>query len=203
MNLAADPATLAFYEAQAAAYAARWTAPSRHLDDFLALLPAGARILELGCGGGRDAAAMLARGFDVDATDGSPALAAMASAALGQPARVMRFDELDAEERYDAVWANASLLHVPRDGLGDVLARIWRALQPGGLHAASFKVGDGEGRDRFGRYYNRLTTEELVAAYEAAGAWTMLDVQRSRDAGYDGTESDWAGLVMRRGPSRE
>ena len=55
---------------------------------------------------------------------------------------------------YDGVWASACLLHVPRDELAGVLARIHRALKPEGLFYASYKVGHGDGRDSFGRYYN-------------------------------------------------
>ena len=75
---------------------------------------------------------MLDRGFDVDPTDGVPAMAAEAETLLGRPVRIMRFDELEAAAAYDGIVALASLLHVPRDDLAGVLARIWRALKPGG-----------------------------------------------------------------------
>jgi hypothetical protein len=57
---------------------------------------------------------MLQRGFDVHPTDGVPEMARKAEIRLGRRVRVMRFDELDSSEEYDAVWASASLLHVPR-----------------------------------------------------------------------------------------
>lgn len=82
--VAFDPATLAFYAAEAPVYAASGPGgTSRHLAGFLARLSRSARILELGCGGGRDAEAMIAAGFDVDATDGVPALAAEAARRRG------------------------------------------------------------------------------------------------------------------------
>jgi len=76
---------------------------------------------------------MLADGFKVRATDGSPEMAAIASRRLGQSVDAMRFDELDAREAYDGVWASACLLHVPREELAGVLGRIRRALKPDGL----------------------------------------------------------------------
>ena len=88
--------------------------PAGTASPFLNLLPPQARILELGCGGGRDAAVMIAAGFDVDPTDGTPEIVRIAEERLGRPVRVVHFDKLDALETYDAVWANASLLHVPR-----------------------------------------------------------------------------------------
>ena len=92
-----------------------------------ALLPPGAAILELGCGAGGDSAEMLARGFDVSPTDGSPEMAEVASRRLGRAVATLLFHDLDKLEAYDGVWANACLLHVPRDELAPILARIWRA----------------------------------------------------------------------------
>ena len=106
-----DQLTLDFYAGQASEYLGhRPEHINRELVDFLALLSPGARILELGCGGGTDAAYMIEQGFDVDPTDGVAAMARAAEERLGRPVRVMRFDELDAVEDYDAVIANASLL---------------------------------------------------------------------------------------------
>jgi SAM-dependent methyltransferase len=196
--LAHDPATLRFYAGEAAAYAARFTTPSPHLADFLARLPQGGRVLELGYGGGRDAAAMIAGGFDVDATDGTAALAAEATTRLGRSVRVMRFDELDADQAYAGVWAEACLLHVPRAGLPSVLARVWRALKPGGVHAATFKATGVEGRDRFGRLFNQLTAADIVATYRAAGEWDLLAVRDDIGGGYDGVQVPWVRVTLRR-----
>lgn len=207
MAEAHDAATLAWYDAQAAAYAVRRSGGTRpELAAFLARLAPGARVLELGCGGGQDAAAMLAAGFDVDATDGSAALAAEAERRLGRPVRVMRFDQLGAVRAYDAVWAAACLLHVPCAALPDVLGRIWRALKPGGVHAASFKASGREGRDRLGRLYNQVTAEALLPIYEGAGTWEVLAVQEWRGIGYDGEETPWVGVMLRKsadGPTPE
>ena len=129
-----DEATLQFYRGHAEAYAGREiTSRKARLAAFLALLPPGACILELGCGAGGDTAEMLAQGFDVRATDGSPEMAAVASKRLGRPVETLLFHELDEVEAYDAVWANACLLHVPRDQLAHVLSLIRRALKPAGV----------------------------------------------------------------------
>lgn len=189
---ASDEATLAFYEREAETYAARWEAgSSRVLDQFLSRLAPGARILELGCGGGQDAEVMLRAGFDVTPTDGSPALAAIAQARLGRPVQVMRFGELSAQAEYDGVWASACLLHAPVAGLSDVLGRIRRALVPGGVFHASYKGGDGEGRDSLGRYYNFPRRDELEAAYRLAGPWRELKISSGAGGGYDGVERTW------------
>jgi len=91
-----DRDTLQFYDANAASYSsARPDETSPDLIAFLPNLAPGSRILELGCGSGGDAAEMLRQGFDVDATDGTPAMAELASKRIGRHAQVLRFDELD------------------------------------------------------------------------------------------------------------
>jgi SAM-dependent methyltransferase len=194
-----DPATLAFYAKEAPVYVPSGPiGPSRHLDGFLELLHPGASILELGCGGGRDSEAMLARGFDLDPTDGVAAMAGVAEARIGRPVGVMRFDELEAIHRYDGVWASASLLHVPRCALPDVLTRIFRSLRPGGVHFASFKAGGKEGRDRLGRYFNYLTLGQALAAYRLSGAWEIVATEEFIGGGYEGGEVPWIAITARK-----
>jgi hypothetical protein len=82
---------------------------------------------------------------------------------------------------YDGVWASACLLHVPRDELAGVLARIHRSLKPEGLFYARYKVGHGDGRDSLGRYYNYPPAEWLDATCAAAGAWTPVKIGHQRD----------------------
>lgn len=197
--LAHDPATLDFYDREAPDYVASGKGGvSRWLDGFMQALPAGARILELGCGGGRDAQAMLAHGFDVDPTDGTPAMAAKAAARLGRPVRVMRFDELADAGAYDAVWANASLLHVPRDALPDVLARVFRALRPGGLHFASYKAGGVAGRDRLGRYFNHPDRDALLDAYARSARWDVASAVDYVGGGYEDGQGPWIAITAQR-----
>ena len=194
-----DADTLAFYASEAPDYAASGPGGiGRHLDPFLERLAPGALILELGCGSGRDAAAMAARGFRVEATDGVPEMAAQAEARLGRPVRVMRFDELAAAGQYDGVVAGYSLLHVPRAGLVGVLARVWRALKPGGWHVATYKTAGGEGRDRLGRYYNYPSAAELRAWYAAAGDWSVVETETGEGRDYEGGESRFVIITLRK-----
>ena len=192
-----DPATLAFYDREAPSYTASGAeGHSRHLDGFLDRLAAGARILELGCGGGCDSARMAERGFTVDPTDGSAAMVRKARERTGLPARQLRFDELDAESAYDAVWAHASLLHVSREGLPSILDRIPCALRPGGWHFANYKLGDGEGRDRLGRLYSFPDRAWLERTYTTAG-FQLVEVHAYRGGGFDGMTRDWLALTVR------
>jgi SAM-dependent methyltransferase len=195
----ADEPTLRFYASNAEAYAERKiTSRLVPLARFLALLPAGAGILELGCGAGFDTAEMLARGFDVSPTDGSPEMAAEASRRLGRPVGTLLFHDLDEIEAYDGVWANACLLHVPRPEFAQILTLIWRALKPGGVFYASFKTGDAEGRDTFNRYYNYPSSDWLRSNYACAGNWSSLDIESGEVKGFDNESARMLFILTRK-----
>jgi SAM-dependent methyltransferase len=193
-----DEKTLQFYRSNAQSYADWAKAPSARLRGFLALLPPGGSILELGCGAGNHSAVMLAAGFQVRATDGSAEMAEIASRRLGHPVETMLFNQLNEHEAYDGVWASACLLHVPRDELADILGRIRRALKPEGLFYASFKIGEGGGRDTLGRYYNYPSPEWLQASYAAAGEWRSMSSDTSEIKSFDGTPATMLHLVVRK-----
>jgi SAM-dependent methyltransferase len=193
-----DQETLQFYRKNAQAYAEWAKGPPARLTGFLALLRPGASILELGCGAGNHSAVMLAQGFSVHLTDGSPEMAEVASRRLGHPVEAMLFDELNEHDAYDGVWASACLLHVPRDELAGILARIHRALKPAGLFYASFKIGESDGRDSLGRYYNYPSPEWLAATYAAAGPWDSLTRETGEIKSFDGAPATLQHLTVRK-----
>jgi SAM-dependent methyltransferase len=141
---------------------------------------------------------MLEQGFQVEATDAVFEIARKAEERIGIPVRVMRFDELNEVEVYDAVWAHASLLHVPRSALPEVLKRIFRALRPGGFHFANFKEGGSEGRDRFGRYFNYLTASELTEIYLDSATWEIVATDHYIGGGYEGGQGPWGAITVRK-----
>ena len=74
-------------------------------DIFLEYIPTGGKVLDFGCGSGRDTKYFLSKGYDVDATDGSEALCKIASEYAGVQVKQMLFEELDKVEVYDGIWA--------------------------------------------------------------------------------------------------
>ncbi len=195
----ADKQTLDFYRANATTYAETTGGRrSPRLAAFIAALPAGARVLELGAGSGYHAAEMARCGIDIDATDASAELAAEAQRRIGRPVRLLRFADLAADREYDGVWASASLLHAPVEELTEDLGRIHRALKPGGLFVASFKAGQGEGRDGLGRYYNYPDRAGLLAHYKAAAPWGDLRLETAMGSGYDKLPTEWLWVTARR-----
>ncbi|OYR16109.1 class I SAM-dependent methyltransferase [Brucella grignonensis] len=185
---------LGFYANNAATYAAR-SSVNPKLESFLKFVRPTGLILELGTGSGRDAKAMLEQGFDVDPTDGSGELAAEASALLQRPVRQMLFHELEAVERYDGIYASASLLHASRADLPDIVRRMHRALKAGGWLWASFKDGPGEGYDTLGRYYNYMSADEIARIWNDNAAWNAVSLESWQGSGYDQKPTLWH-LVM-------
>jgi hypothetical protein len=140
---------------------------------------------------------MLSRGFDVTPTDGSAELARQAEKLVGRPVKVMRFEELAAREEFDGIWAEASLLHVPRTDLPAILALIRNALKKGGIFHASFKAGTAEGHDGFGRYYNYPSSEWLQELL-VAGGWRNVTINEADGGGYDKKPTRWLHLAARK-----
>jgi len=141
---------------------------------------------------------MIERGFEVHPSDGSPHMAALASARLGRRVPVMEFGQLEAVARFDAAWCQASLLHAAEDELPGILARVHRALKPGGLLWASFKGGSGAGRDEFGRFFSYLPGERLDAAFRAAAPWAELSLETRDGSSYGGQPTAWHEVLARR-----
>lgn len=129
---------------------------------FLQHVQANGLILDFGCGSGRDTKAFMEAGYRVEATDGSEEMCVRASEYAGIPVRKMLFGELDAVNRYDGIWACASILHLPKEELLDVTRKIARALKTGGVFYTSFKYGDFGGI-RGDRYYSDFMEETLRA----------------------------------------
>lgn len=197
-----DPQTLAWYDSKARDYVAAWPLEqSRDLEEFLERLSANAFILELGCGGGHDSAHMIKQGFKVDPTDGSAGMVDQSNQRYSLGARQMRFDELNANAKYDAVWANACLLHLPRADLPAALTAIHTALKLGGMHYANYKLSDpdhpDEGRDPLGRWANLPSSDWLEQQYREAG-FEIVESRRYRGNGSDGILRDWQALTVRK-----
>ena len=164
---------------------------------FLDLLPEGSYILDFGCGSGRDTKAFLDSGYRVDAVDGSEELCRRASDYTGIPVKHMLFQELSDREQYDGIWACASILHLKRRELPDVLQRISDALKPGGILYTSFKYGNFEGM-REGRYYSDFTEETLAALMEQVPSLLIFDQKISCDVRPGREEERWINILARR-----
>jgi len=164
---------------------------------FLKLLPSEALILDLGCGSGRDTKAFLESGYKVEAVDGSSELCRRASEFTGIPVRQMFFQELDISNRYDGVWACASILHLPKEELSEVLKKIAVALHIGGILYTSFKYGTFEGL-RNGRYFTDFTEKTLTEFWSEIKGLHIIEIWITEDVRPGREEERWINLLARR-----
>lgn len=196
--MSADTETLAVYAEKAQDYADRFASaqPGTHLKAFMDALPPQSKVLDFGCGPGNAAAALSAAGHQVDAWDASPDMARVAAEKFGIDVRVATFDALNVRDHFDGIYANFSLLHLPKSEMPGVLEKVATALVPGGLLHVGLKTGTGEKRDTLGRFYAFYTETELSNLLDAAGL-TITSRAFGEEAGLDGTLSPWIILQAR------
>ena len=166
-------------------------------DLFLSYLNEGNSILDLGCGSGRDTKYFLSKGYKVDAMDGSMEICKVASDYTGINVKCLLFNELDEIDKYDGIWACASILHLDRNDLIDVFHRIARALKDNGILYTSFKYSEFEGM-RNGRYFTDFTIESFnefqtnIPEFIIEKKWITSDVRAGRE------DEKWLNLIMRK-----
>lgn len=164
---------------------------------FLNRLGNGAFILDFGCGSGRDTKYFLEKGYLVEAVDGSEELCKIASKYTGIEVKQMLFQDLHEVEKYDAIWACSSILHLPYTALVDVMKKMLIALKDHGLIYTSFKYGTFEGT-RNGRYFTDMTEKCFEKLLQDVGGivveeqWVTADVRPGRG------EEKWLNLFLQK-----
>lgn len=189
---------IAWYDANADEFAARTFGLGMEIfrAKFLAHVPPGGAVLDAGCGAGRDALAFVRAGHHVSAFDGSARLVEIARANTGLPVRLLTFGEMDWDAAFDGVWACATLLHLSLAELPAAMARIRRALRPGGAFFCSFKEGAGE-RVVNGRPFTDLTLDGLRDLLARTG-FEPLELIGSLDDRPEQAGERWVSAVSRR-----
>ena len=167
-------------------------------DRFLKYLPEGSLILDYGCGAGRDSRYFIQKGYSVEAIDGSAEMVRIASKTAGIPVKQMLFGDLEETEKYDGIWACASILHVPFAQMADIYNRMYRALKENGILYVSYKYGDFEGL-RNSRYFTDFTEEKFADFLKTVPALTVLEQWVSGDARPGRSEEKWLNAVLRKG----
>ncbi len=166
-------------------------------DRFLSFLPADGFVLDFGCGSGRDTKYFLEKGFNVDAVDGSEALCRMASENTGIIVKDMLFKELDSVEKYDGIWACASILHLPKESLNDVFKKMTCATRNGGYIYVSFKYGEFEGY-RGDRYFTDFTESKFKDFIRNFPVLTIIDQRITCDVRPNRENEKWLNLIIKK-----
>lgn len=175
-----DPA--AYYDENAVAFieSTRNVDLRDHYDRFLLHLAPGSRILDAGCGAGRDSLAFARRGHAVVAIDSSIEMVRATREFAGVPAEHVSFLEFRPDRQFDGIWACASLLHLSWSRLVANVRHLTTLLRNGGVLYMSFKLGDGEGR-REGRFFRDLNEDLLAALVNETPSLELRERWRSSD----------------------
>ncbi len=147
-------------------------------DAFLPYVLQGGKILDVGCGIGRDSKFFKEHGYNVTAFDGSEEMVRMASEHVGGEVLHLFYKDIDFEKEFDGIWACASLIHVPYNEFESILVKLHSSLKDTGVFYASFKYGDHkrsiEGRD----FYD--FDEESIMPY-LGGLFTPIRIWQTED----------------------
>ncbi len=187
-----DAKTISFYDGSAERYAelTHSNAESDNLKAFMALLPEGGSVLDLGCGPAQASAYMRDKGFKPDPVDASQAMIDLANVRYNIGARKLTFDELDMVNTYDGVWANFSLLHTARENLPRYLGSIYTALHSKGVFHIAMKVGENTERDSLDRLYTYVSVDELKGLLLDVG-FDVLNIVEGLEIGCAGTNDSF------------
>ena len=162
---------------------------------FLKLVPEGGKILDLGCGSGRDSMNFIKLGYEVTAVDGAKELAKRASVLLGKEVIVSTFEELELKEKFHGIWACASLLHIKREDLKIVLNNLYNNLEDNGVFYMSFKYGEKEYVDDKNRYFNCFTDESIISFINENTKYNILGLYITEDKLGRVNEVKWLNLI--------
>ena len=160
---------------------------------FLKYIPDGGRILDAGCGSGRDSKAFLNVGYDVVSFDASEEMCKRASKYIGKEVMNLRFEDISFDKEFDGIWACATLLHVPMDELPVIMKKLHNALKENGALYASFKYGEGT-TFRGERKFSDFTEKSIEPLFETAGFEIVSNIVGSDSR--PGRESEkWVNVI--------
>lgn len=150
---------------------------------FLKYLPTGGRILDFGCGTGRDTKYFMDQGFAVTAIDDSDEMCRQTESFTGINVRHMSFLDLNDSEIYAGIWASSVLSRVPKKDLLRMFAKLRKALNKDGILCVSFPEGTSGGM-KYARYDGDLTEGELFNLINTVGGLKISEVKRITEERY-------------------
>jgi SAM-dependent methyltransferase len=170
---------------------------SETCDKFLKYIAPGGKILDAGCGSGRDSLYFLKRGYKVVSIDASEQMVRLSSKLTGQQTLLMKFEDVDFKDDFDGIWACASLLHVPKAEIKGVMIKLAQALKENGIFYGSFKYGEGE-EYRGERLFNFYDENSLRALLGEIKQLEVLEILVTEDV-RPGKEGEmWVNCLCRK-----
>jgi SAM-dependent methyltransferase len=147
-------------------------------EKFLKYLPEKAKILDAGCGVGRDTKYFLSKGHAVNAFDASEKMVELAFKETGVRIMHSTFLALNFENMFDGVWAQASLLHIPYDMTQGIYQKIHESLKLNGIFYASYKYGDSYMETPERDFYN-MNENKVMQYFE--GLFNVIELWQKKD----------------------
>lgn len=166
-------------------------------NNFVKFLPDKALILDFGCGSGRDSMAFISKGYRVDAIDGSVEMCKLAEKLIDQNVPCIRFQDFRASNKYDGIWACASILHLKIDELYEVLMNLKEALKVNGYLYTSFKYGDFNGI-RNGRHFTDMTEDTFKKFIVGIDGLEIVEMKVGTDSRPGREEERWINIILRK-----
>ena len=169
--------TIQYYNENADAFVSRTVDidMSNIYPKFTSLLPCDGKILDAGCGSGRDSRYFLNQGFEVVAIDASEEMVKCASNLMGQDAVQMKFDDVTFSNEFDGVWACASLLHVKKENFVSTLNILVNALKSNGVIYVSLKESKSSTPDG-GRHFSYFSIDEVNEIMSLQSELELLEI---------------------------
>ena len=188
--------TIRYYDNNAQAFIdGTSTADMKYLlDKFAARLSVGASILDLGCGSGRDSVWFINQGFDVTAIDASVEMIRHCKSLIGDRAILADLEEFETTEKYDGIWACASLLHIPRERLAAAITKYSAVLKPGGRFFMSFKDHEQDYK-KDGRIFTCFTPPSLEQYLNDLNLFNKIDIYETEDVRPDRPGERWVSAI--------
>ena len=165
-------------------------------DKFEAYISKSGRILDAGCGSGRDSHAFKQHGYSVVAFDASTEMCRMASKLIRQKVLLMRFDEMDFEDEFAGVWACSSLFHVSYEDLPKILEKIRNALKTTGILYVSFKYGERM-KKRGDRTFSDFTEKSVTVMLNNSG-FEVIECGVTYDIRPGRADEKWVNAIARK-----
>ncbi len=163
---------------------------------FETYLSPHSKILDAGCGSGRDTKHFLDQGHDVLAIDASREMVKLARKLTKIDVKHMTFQELNYVEEFDAIWSCASLLHIKKSDIPLVFSKFIQALTFHGVWYMSFKVGNTE-REKDGRLFNDYTEESLRIMLESYSTLNICEIWLTEDRRED-RDDKWINAIVKK-----
>ena len=166
-------------------------------DHFLQYVKRDGKILDFGCGSGRDSLYFKNKGYDVTAIDGSEELCKIARKYTGIDVKNMKFDEFNDIDYYDGIWACGTLLHLHNSEILEVLKKLRDALKDTGYMFVALKNGKGEEQILDGRYYNYFELNDVENLVELI-KMDIVEVYMSRSVSNPEETKYWNNFILKK-----